>query len=451
MNCKNIVYIFSLFIFVFGGNLSAQTFWTGEPVLGLFEKPEKVEWVKYYKGRFNDMNDVVLTLASDGKNIKGKMEYLRSKAVFYLVGEVKKSKLILQEYDSEGLITGYLKGEYVESGIRGQWQNVDNNLGSDLKLEEVKNRVEVPSYCGDNKWVRIYTGNIGKDKARMILQKNGAGKVVGTFIFVNKTNTQKIKGYSDAFDNFYLTIKDEMNQPQGKIEGSFDDRNKFNVYYTKTNGKEFTCTFHADINLPVGCQEYADYATSYDVLYPKTRNEAFNQWIEKIMLTWNGKSKKYMNEIVTMRQTPVPSMRQMLRAHAWTDIDVYNSDVISGQIHFSSSWTKNPTSQNLNFNLKSGKEILAKDIFKSEFDQVAYAKKYMKNRLLQHAYAKDVKFLEWLNTQKFAAFNFRSEGIYFATDYHPLYGRQSVTIPYKKLKEFFVKNDIIQNFLKGKY
>jgi len=234
------------------------------------------------------MNDVVLTLASDGKNIKGKMEYLRSKAVFYLVGEVKKSKLILQEYDSEGLITGYLKGEYVESGIRGQWQNVDNNLGSDLKLEEVKNRVEVPSYCG----------------------------------------------------------------------------NKFNVYYTKTNGKEFTCTFHADINLPVGCQEYADYATSYDVLYPKTRNEAFNQWIEKIMLTWNGKSKKYMNEIVTMRQTPVPSMRQMLRAHAWTDIDVYNSDVISGQIHFSSSWTKNPTSQNLNFNLKSGKEILAKDIFR---------------------------------------------------------------------------------------
>ena len=451
MNCKNIVYIFSLFIFVFGGNLSAQTFWTGEPVLGLFEKPEKVEWVKYYKGRFNDMNDVVLTLASDGKNIKGKMEYLRSKAVFYLVGEVKKSKLILQEYDSEGLITGYLKGEYVESGIRGQWQNVDNNLGSDLKLEEVKNRVEVPSYCGDNKWVRIYTGNIGKDKARMILQKNGAGKVVGTFIFVNKTNTQKIKGYSDAFDNFYLSIKDEMNQPQGKIEGSFDDRNKFNVYYTKTNGKEFTCTFHADINLPVGCQEYADYATSYDVLYPKTRNEAFNQWIEKIMLTWNGKSKKYMNEIVTMRQTPVPSMRQMLRAHAWTDIDVYNSDVISGQIHFSSSWTKNPTSQNLNFNLKSGKEILARDIFKSEFDQVAYAKKYMKNRLLQHAYAKDVKFLEWLNTQKFAAFNFRSEGIYFATDYHPLYGRQSVTIPYKKLKEFFVKNDIIQNFLKGKY
>ncbi len=443
--------VFILVFSLFSVALTAQTFWTGEPILGLFEKPEKVEWVKYYKGRFNDMNDVVITLAGDGKDIKGEMQYLRSKTVFYLVGEAKKNKLTLQEYDVEGLVTGYFKGEYTEWGIRGEWQNIENNLGSKLRLEEVKNRVEVPSYCGDNKWVRTYSGNIGRDKAKMILQKNGAGKVMGTFIFLNKTNTRKIKGYSDTFDNFYLTIKDEMNRPQGKIEGSFDEKNKFNANYTKNNGKEIACTFHPDVDLSVGCQEYADYATSYDVLYPKTRNESFNDWIEKIMLSWNGACKKYMNEIVTMRQVPVPSMRQMLRSHAWTDIDVYNDELISGQIHFSSSWTKNAKSQNLNFNLKTGKEILAKDIFKSDFDQVAYAKKYMKNRMLQHAYAKDVKFVEWLDTQQFEAFNFRSEGIYFATDFHPIYGRQSVTIPYKKLKDFFVKNDIIQNFLKGKY
>ena len=449
MKCSNnfLILAFLLFSVV----ISGQTSWTGEPILGLFEKPEKVEWVKHYKGRFNDMNDVVITLAGDGKNVKGEMEYLRSKITFFLVGEVKKNKLVLQEYDSEGLVTGYLKGEYTEWGIRGQWQNVENNIGAMLRLEEVKSRVEVPSYCGDNKWIRTYNGNVGKDKAKMILQKNGAGKVMGTFIFSDKTNTRKIKGYSDTFDNYYLTIKDEMNRPQGKIEGSFDGKNKFNVNYVKTNGKEITCTFHPVEDLSVGCQEYADYATSYDILYPKTRNESFNKWIEKIMLAWNGQSKKYTNEIVTMRQIPVPTMRQMLRSHAWTDIDVYNGALISGQIHFSNSWTKNTTSQNLNFNLKTGKEILAKEIFKHDFDHVAYAKKYMKNRMLQHAYAKDMKFIEWLNTQKFEAFNFRSEGIYFATDFHPLYGRQSVTIPYKKLEDFFVKNNIIQNFLKGKY
>jgi len=448
MFIKYIVFIFFLINSLW---LPAQTNWTGERVVDLFEKPEKVEWVKYYKGRFNDMNDVVITLAGDGKTIKGEMQYLRSKAIFYFVGETKKNKLILQEYDQEGFITGYLKGEYTEWGIRGEWQNTENNLGSKLRLEEVKSKVEVPSYCGDNKWIRTYRGNIGKDKTKMILQRNGAGKVVGSLIFLNKTNTRKIKGYSDTFDNFYLTIKDEMNRPQGKLEGSFDDKNKFNANYIKGNSKEFTCTFHPEAGLSVGCQEYADYATSYDVLFPKTRNQAFNNWIEEIMLTWNGQCKKYMNEIVTMRQTPVPSMRQMLRAHAWTDIDVYNNELVSGQMHFSNSWTKNSKSRNLNFDLNSGKEILAKDIFKSDFDQVTYAKKYMKNRLLQHAYAKDEKFIEWLNTQEFEAFNFRSEGIYFATDFHPIYGRQSVTIPYKKLESFFVKNNIIQNFLKGKY
>ena len=448
MTIKYIVFVFFL---INSLALSAQTNWTGERVVGLFEKPDKVEWVKYYKGRFNDMNDVVVTLAGDGKTIKGEMQYLRSKAIFYFVGETKKNKLILQEYDTEGFITGYLKGEYTEWGIRGEWQNTKNDLGSKLRLEEVKTKVEVPSYCGDNKWIRTYKGNIGKDKTKMILQRNGAGKVVGSLIFLNKTNTRKIKGFSDTFDNFYLSIKDEMNRPQGKLEGSFDDKNKFNANYIKGNSKEITCTFHPETDLSVGCQEYADYATSYDVLFPKTRNQAFNNWIEEIMLIWNGQCKKHMNDIITMRQTPVPSMRQMLRAHAWTDIDVYNNELISGQMHFSNSWTKNSKSKNLNFNLKSGKEILAKDIFKSDFDQVTYAKKYMKNRLLQHAYAKDEKFIEWLNTQEFEAFNFRSEGIYFATDFHPIYGRQSVTIPYKKLEDFFVKNNIIQNFLKGKF
>jgi len=75
----------------------------------------------------------------------------------------------------------------------------------------------------------------------------------------------------------------------------------------------------------------------------------------------------------------------------------------------------------------------------------------MINRLLQHELSKEEAFKKWLNNQDFKAFNFRYEGIYFATDFHPLYGRQSITIPYKKLKPFFAKNNIVQNFLKGKY
>lgn len=443
----NILLMFFCLMFT----LSAQSGLEDDPVVEMFDKPQKVEWVKHYKGRLNDMNDVAVTLAKEGKNVKGELQYLRSKAVFYLAGELKKDKLILQEYDLAGQISGYISGEFFNQGLRGSWQNTGNTLGANIRLKEVKNRVDVPTYCGNNKWIRFYTGQLGRDKTRMVLQKNSGAHISGTLNIFNKNGTQNLKGYTDIFDNIYLTIKDEMARPQGKLEGTFDDQKKFNANYIKKNGKEISCTFHLNKTLPMACQEYADYTSDFDVLYPKTQNESFNKWIENIMQVWEADCKKYTEKKSEMIQVPTPVMRKSLRAYGWSDVDIYTDDFISGQLHFFTSWKERPTSRNLNFNFKTGKEILASDIFKSDFNYADYAKKYLINRLLQHKLSKDEVFKKWLSQQSFSAFNFRHEGVYFATDFHPLYGRQSITIPYKKLKPFFTKNNIIQNLLKGKY
>ena len=57
----------------------AQTALPQHAVIQLFEKPHKVQWVKHYKGRIDDLNDIALSLAYDGKQCKGQLTYLRSK------------------------------------------------------------------------------------------------------------------------------------------------------------------------------------------------------------------------------------------------------------------------------------------------------------------------------------------------------------------------------------
>lgn len=429
----------------------AQDLASADPVCQMFEKPQKIKWVKHYKGRLDDMNDVAVTLACDGKKVKGEMQYLRSKVNFFLVGELKKDKIVLQEYDEASLVTGYIKGDVSESGIRGNWQNIDNSIGATLLLEEVKQRADVPGHCADNKWIRFYKGNIGKDKTYLNLQKNGAGKITGTIVFPNKGGSQNISGHQDVFDNVHLKIKDQMANPRGRLEGTFDEKKKFNANYIKQNNREYVCTFNLEKTLPLGCSEYADYVTSYDVLYPKTKHEKFNKWIKTIIEEWNTACKKYAEDVQRINMTPKPVMRKTLRAHGWSDVDILNKDLISGQLYFFRSWEEKSTSRNLNYDFKNDKEILASDIFQEDFDYQKYVKKYLRNRLLQHKLSKDDDFRKWLDGQTFNVFSFRREGIYFATDFHPIYGRQEVTIPYKKLKPFLVKNHITQNFLKGKY
>ncbi len=156
--------------------LSAQTTLTEKTVHGFFSKPKKIQWLEHYKGRIDGANDIAVTLAYDGKSCKGLLVYLKSGERFRLDGHLKGNDLILLEVDQNGAVTGHFEGYIEGKNIQLNWSNFDNTIGSDVFLTQVPKEELSPTFCGNDKWIRVYNGYIFGDKVDFILQKNSPGE-----------------------------------------------------------------------------------------------------------------------------------------------------------------------------------------------------------------------------------------------------------------------------------
>lgn len=441
-----------IFIIVFsflGFNISTTAQDSVEEMLLLdfFEKPQKVQWIKHYKGRIDDLNDIAISLAFDGKNCKGQLLYLRSKEVFDLVGIVKKNKITLQEFDEDHEISGHLKGEMLPEGLKLEWANFNNTIGGNLLLKEIEKPLNVPTYCGDNKWIRRYKGLIGREKLELILHKESSRAVNGTAYFKTDNQTYQVRGYMDAFDNLNLTVRDNFDRVKGKFEGTFDEKQKLNANFSHQNGQFNTCSFHVKDFLAVGCIEYADYTTAYDVLYPKTQNANFNHWIESLVEEWIKSCKLYAIDVKKMNPEITPAMRASIRANTWCAVDYFSDDLISGVLTFSNTWSSKQESRNINFDLVRGVEITIEDIFKHDVDYRTLVRNYLNKKISKHNLYKDKDFRKWLAEADFPIFTIRKEGINFSTKFNSIYGQQEITVPYAELKSYLKKKSIISKLI----
>ncbi|MEM8906756.1 MAG: hypothetical protein AAGD05_02820 [Bacteroidota bacterium] len=438
-------------LFLFVGLLpvvNAQQSALSHPVEGLFEKPQKIQWIKHYKGRLNDLNDVALSLAFDGKQCKGVLTYLRSQEQFDLVGQLKKGKFNLQEFDREAQLSGYLDGELKPEGIIAEWQNHDHRIGGKLQLQEVSKATNVPSHCGENKWIRYYKGVIDRQKVELVLQRESNHQLSGVVYFKTANHSYNVRGHVDLFDNIYLSLKDDYARKQGRMEGTFGERQKFNFTYVAPDGEQSICTFHLKDALQMGCAEYADYMANYNILYPKMHHSAFNQWIEHLSDEWMNNCKSYADGKQAKLAALGPEWRATVRASAWCEIDYWSEELISGLMTFNNNWMPHQTNRTISYDLKNKRAITLVDIFKSDFDYRSFLRKQLNRTIDQHELYKDFDYREWLSKEDFPYFTIRKEGIRFCTKFHPIYGQQQMTISYRELKPFLKSKSPIRTLMK---
>ena len=151
---------FILLFILFPIFCAAQKMDTKDNVKAMFENPSDIQWIKHYKGRIDDLNDVSVTLAFDGEDCKGQITYLRSHTEFDLLGKIENRQLLLHEIDNSKKLSGSIIGIITGKIITGNWNNFDGSKGGNLLLTETEKEIDFPSYCGDNKWVRKYNGII---------------------------------------------------------------------------------------------------------------------------------------------------------------------------------------------------------------------------------------------------------------------------------------------------
>jgi hypothetical protein len=398
-----------------------------------------IQWIKYYKGRMDDLSDIRISLGYDGAFCRGVMTYLRSGESFTLEGQLRKDTLIVSELDDNEATTGHLKGVFKGKNFSGLWNNFNNTIGGiQVSLQETDSPPQYPSFCGDNKWVHYYRAGFEDNEFEIIIQKSSFGTVRGVGFSKKDKQSFHLKGTFDELQNqMIFTLKNQNNEKLGVMNLKMKSINEFSGSFQNKEGKKlFGDALRAD-NLGIGCLEYADYVASYDVTYPKKdEDSAFNLWMQTVIADWFKETQKFINDVRMDNIDNVPEIRAVARAYSWCDMDYYSNEVISGFMHFGNSWTKGRSERPFIFDLRTGKEITKNDLFKPNTNVDEVIQKYILEQLPNNTLASDEQFVAWINTQTFSNVTVRKEGLAFSTEANGTFGRQSIIVPLKLLSPF---------------
>ncbi len=409
-------------------------------------------WTKYYKGRLDDMSDVSLTLSNNAGNCTGQITYLRSKETFRLEGTLKKDTLFLNELDTKSAVSGHILGFLKKNKMVATWRNFDERIGGlVLKLSEIDKEILEPSFCGNDKWIQYYRGIIDNDEVDILLQKNSDNEVRGTAYAHKEKITYALKGvWEETANTLEVTFKNpEINRKTGVFKGKFRENEEIiGNFINYPKGAKVFATFTKDDGLSVGCMDFVDYTTIYDVLYPKTKSEEFNIWIEKMVYDWVNRIKETVQQAKGTSTENTPNFRAIARAYTTSTVEFYSQDLISGYLIFNNSWENAPQEQAINYDFTTKKELLLADIFKQGYDYQSFIKDYTAKEVLKNPLYNQGDFKVWIESVGFSNFSVLREGLKLSTPTNGIFGRQSIIIPYLQLRPNLKQQGSIWNLAK---
>lgn len=428
------IFLILLPVFCFGQQDTKQY------VQSMFENDTKLRWIKHYKGRIDDLNDVSVTLGFDGELCKGQMTFLRSNTKLDLNGVVEGSNIVLQELDNDKKVSGIIKGRITKNTIKGSWKNYNGTKGGDILLNHTEIEAKFPSFCGDNKWIRKYVGVLGKDKFELILQKENASKLSGLIFYQRQNVSYQLIGKINGAGKIEIKAKNQDGLIMQKLKGSLQ-KDQLTVIDEKSSYKNKQTLTPID-GLTINCVEYSDYMTGYDITFPKTINATFNRRMSEETEAWVKACQNHSKRVKKQKASYSPKSRSSKRGYAWSEVEYFSKNLISGFMTFSNTWTPGQKLIAFNFNFQKNSTIYLEDIFKKEKDYKKFIRNYIKKEVKGHKLYSDDDYKKWIKKNDFPFFTIRKDGICFSTKFNMIYGRQSVTIPYKKLQSYLDRNFI---------
>lgn len=403
---------------------------------------------KYYEGYIDDINKVKLTLRCSSGNCNGDFIYLESGDRFQLQGTQANNRIELIEYDLNSNRSGYLNGRFVGNAIEATWENLERSTGNRLYLQESTNQITRFENCGDNKWIQAYRGIIGQKEVEMVLQKADNNRVLGTVYFVKSKKTASIRGELTNNGNLQLNISEESTQRlMGTLRGIYKNSQELSASFYDTKNNQSFASFELENNIGINCLEYADYFSNYDFLYPKSNDALFNQIMAFLTKNWVSECQ---DKARTIRQKGIrPDLRSSQRGYAWTEVVLYKDYFLSGLLSYNNSWNGEKATKSFNYDFSNRASIELEDIFKNKFDYKSYIKDYIEETLKKdNNFSNDIGFKAWVAEQDFSLFTLGRNGLYFFTDFHIVYGRQKILLPYKKIKSNIKRKSSIKRLIK---
>jgi len=415
-------------------------------IIKLFENPAAIKWARLFKGRIDDGAMVDLNLGFDGKSCRGYLTYAKSRTRFRLQGTLDSTSFQLEEFDMARAKTGTLSGSIQGRHIEAEWTNAANTIGSRLEADEMSPGSSVTLNCSDNKWSSRYITRYNNARADMVIVRAQNGALEG-FLWVEADNgrTYKLKGELKPDGSYEMEALGKEDRLVAMLSGNLKPGQNTDCNWTGS-GERRLFKFVLKDHFLLGCYEYADYASAYDVLYPRTPCASCNTWLDDQVNAWVERCKSTFSA----KKMPLSAAnRNAQRASAWPEIACWTDNLFTGYITFTDTWNEKAQGLAYNFDLKTGKQLVMEDLFQKTFNYKSWFSDYAAKEMPKLAsFATDPKYREWLNKEGFPFILIRREGFEMSTLFHPQYGRQTIFIPYDTMKPFLRNDSAIAEFLK---
>ncbi len=410
----------------------------------LFDKNADIKWVKYFKGRMDDVSAVDLALAYDGKNCRGYLTYGKSRARLRLDGMVSGDSIRLDEREGKNL-TGKLRGTYKNRRLEAEWTNYNNALGSRLEADELAAGQVLTIGCSDGKWASRYIARYNSARCDMILIRMHNGQLYGYLWVEADAKTYDLRGEIDREGNYEIEALSSNDKIAGLLQGNLSSPQKTDCNWVGS-GEKRNFNFTQKDNFQLGCYEYADFLSSYDALYPRTPCSSCNTWLDQQVNAWANKCKSTLS---AKKEPLTAATRSAQRASSWAEIACLTENIFSGYLTFSESWNPQASGMAFNFDIRTGKQITFNELFNKSFNAKAWLDDYAKKEMPKLAhFANDADYREWLAKEGFPMFTLRRDGLELSTLFHGQYGRQTLLVPYASLKPYMKKDNPVADFVK---
>ena len=403
----------------------------------LFENPNKVWWVRHYKGLVNDIHDVAVTLGFDGEVYHGYAIYLRSKTRFQLYGKAG-SQFKLYEIDQSGKVSGILRGSLSPQLLKANWHNYQNTIGVGMHLVKATPDDKELTKCGHNKWTKNYEGNYMGKPTRLLLQHYVEGEYKGFFYIAHENKTYQIEGTQKTGESrIYLHLINEKNEKKGRLDCRDMGANRVDCTLRNDEGV-FSSQLNEQQTVHTQGIELLDYTILMDVTYPNIKGQEnfnaivyqqYDKWLKKNR-TQTAKAKRKTKEN--------PDNRAIMRAYGWYDIEYLSPKYVSLRLTYTDNWSENEEIV-WTYDLQNQKTVQPEDLFLVDSGYAEFIRNYITDALKKHPDYKDEDYSKWIAKENFEFFSLRHEGVNFSTKYNPIYGARNVTVPYYKLRPYLKK------------
>jgi hypothetical protein len=364
---------------------------------------------------------VTIVLGREENELKGFIYYGQNGDRFDLEGTMSDAGDIeLYEFDNYFRVSGSITGNILRPKELFTWYSADHSLQLSIVL--------YPSKMPD-KIIELFEANNINSRSQIFFR----GDLQQISIDPSgDINLRWIDYLCEGADCYESRPNTQISNP---VEFYIDTKEHKTLLVYPDN------RFTKYLSLPYANKSAHNFSSYASHNYPMLNNEAFDKWVQDNL--------KISSPLIPLDESSysLTSTRFSKRTTSDFYITLLSTDLISGYLYQQSTEGNRVISIPFIFDREKSKFYQIQDLFKKNFDYSFFIEKYVE-KIKRGRLIKENRLVQTLlKKEDFKHYVLAPEGILFFTDFHVVFGRRHILVPFEELISS-IDNKALENYLK---